>query len=189
MSEEVTVTTSGADVTEAAAHETPPPTVQGPDVSPQVPPEVVQTVMDLAPSTAPPDQPAPMVTAADYDALRSQLEELRGKFEKAGAAQEEHAARLEKQAAAMRSTLMEKLGIKSKFQSYAPDVDPFTADGREKLETWATDHPELCESKAPTPEPGTMSDVKDKPGAWMIPSTEVLQNGLRSLKALERELL
>ena len=51
---------------------------------------------------------------------------------------------------AMRNSVLDGLGVLGKYRQYAPEVDPFTDDGRAALEAWATENPELLSAR-PTP--------------------------------------
>lgn len=72
--------------------------------------------------------------------LQAQIEALKS-------AQDESASQLKRHEVAMRETLLAKLGVLEKYRSYAPPVDPFSDDGRAKLEAWATENAELLEQR------------------------------------------
>ena len=44
---------------------------------------------------------------------------------------------------AMKASVLDGLHVLPKYRDFAPDVDPFSEDGRKALETWAADNPEL----------------------------------------------
>ena len=73
--------------------------------------------------------------------------ELQAQIEALKSAQEESAQQLERHTTAMRETLLARLGVMEKYRSYAPPVDPFSDDGRAKLETWAKENAELLEQR------------------------------------------
>jgi len=77
--------------------------------------------------------------------LEAELAEYRAATDKAAA---ETKAQLDKQTDAMRATLLDKLGVLEKYKGFAPKVDPFSKDGRAKLEEWASDNQELLAKPA-----------------------------------------
>ena len=50
-----------------------------------------------------------------------------------------------------REAALDKLRVNAKYRSFAPDVDPSTADGAKALETWAAQNPELLVKSAQVP--------------------------------------
>jgi hypothetical protein len=47
----------------------------------------------------------------------------------------------------MRDSLLSGLNVLEKYRSYAPEVDPFTDEGKQALENWAKENPELLASR------------------------------------------
>jgi len=45
--------------------------------------------------------------------------------------------------ASMKDSLLARLNVIDKYRSFAPDVDPFTDEGKQTLEAWAADNPEI----------------------------------------------
>lgn len=50
-----------------------------------------------------------------------------------------------------REAALDKLRVNAKYRSFAPNVDPSTADGAKALETWAAQNPELLVKAAGAP--------------------------------------
>ena len=48
---------------------------------------------------------------------------------------------------AMLDSVLDNLQVLPKYRSFAPDVDPFTEAGKQELEKWAMDNPELLSSR------------------------------------------
>tara|TARA_R100000808_G_scaffold22990_1_gene50487 strand:+ start:598 stop:1128 length:531 start_codon:yes stop_codon:yes gene_type:complete len=87
------------------------------------------------------------VVASDGGDSGADLAELQAQIEALKSAQDASNLQLKKHTSAMRETLLAKLGVMEKFRGYAPDVDPFSDDGRSKLEAWARENTELLESR------------------------------------------
>ena len=145
--------------------------------SPEVQTEpAAATEVSLSPvrdAEAPPVQPPAMpeeakATSADADAiaaLKAQLAALESKAETSSDRMTQHED-------AMRSALLDRLGIRDKFRQYAPKVDPFSDKGRADLEQWAADNPELRDARpVPTPEFDVSAQVKSFASPHLI-STE-----------------
>ncbi len=105
---------------------------------------------DTAPPAAP---PAPAnereigEDAAQLAATLGEIEALRAQIEALQSTQADEAAQLKRHEAAMRDTLLSKLGVMDKYRGYAPPVDPFTDEGRAELERWAADNSELTDAR------------------------------------------
>ena len=56
---------------------------------------------------------------------------------------EANKGQIEVNKAAMRESVLSGLHVLDKYRSFAPDVDPFTEEGKQALETWAKENPEL----------------------------------------------
>lgn len=73
---------------------------------------------------------------------------------------ETNAAQIDVNKAAMRNQLLESLGVIEKYKSFAPDVDPFTDEGKAELETWAKENTELLAARKSQPVEVDTSKVK-----------------------------
>ena len=94
----------------------------GPDAQPV---EVIADPSDEAPQT-----PAPDPRIAENEAKLAKMGE-----------------QLEKQRKAARDNALDSLGVLPKYRALAPDVDPFTDDGKAALERFAADHPEILRAR------------------------------------------
>lgn len=107
----------------------------------------------------------------DTGALEARLAELEARAAAAAEDSTSVKAKLEVAQKAMRSEVLGRLGVLDKFADFAPDVDAYTAEGRQALEEWAAANPELL-SRRPSPTQNTgvkVADlVKGKPGGWMV---------------------
>jgi len=60
---------------------------------------------------------------------------------------ESNKSQIEINKSAMRDSLLSGLNVLEKYRSYAPEVDPFTDEGKQALENWAKENPELLASR------------------------------------------
>lgn len=124
------------------------------------------------PATATPSDEAPKDnSAAELEELRAKLAKLEGKLGDTESQAAQHAAKLEAAAKAMRAEVLDRLGVAAKFRDFAPEVDAYTDAGRQALEKWAADNPELLTRRpSPTQDMGVeVGDLlKDKRGAWLV---------------------
>jgi hypothetical protein len=54
---------------------------------------------------------------------------------------------IEKQRKAARDNALDALGVLAKYRGLAPDVDPFTDEGKASLEKFAAEHPEILSAR------------------------------------------
>jgi len=134
--------------------------------SPPVQPPAMPEEASVEPKKAPPKRkPATEKKSAAMADLEQKIADLEGRAEKSS-------KRMSKHEDAMRSALLDKLGIRDKFRQYAPKVDPFSDKGRADLEQWAADNPELRDARpVPTPEFDVSAQVKSFASPHLI-STE-----------------
>lgn len=121
----------------------------------------------VEPPAKPVGEPAPPEAQADPGKRLEQVE-----------------ARMKAAETAMRSEVLERLGVKDKFRAYAPAADPFTQQGKSALEKWAQANPELCHSaiQGPPPAPTAAELERDLgPGARLI-SPDEYARGLRDIE-------
>ena len=117
--------------------------------------------------------------AEAIEALEAQLEELRS-------SQEKSQKRMSKHEDAMREALLDRLGIRPKFRSYAPKVDPFTDKGKAALELWASESPELRDARpVPSPDFDVTKEVKSFSSPHLV-STEFWKDSVKSVRGGER---
>jgi hypothetical protein len=175
MTEQLTIDTNA---TEA---ETSPPEVH---IEPAAAPEV-----SLSPARDPASPPVQPLETSDEDktttatssdaeaiaALKAQLAALESKAETSSDRMTQHED-------AMRSALLDRLGIRDKFRQYAPKVDPFSDKGRADLEEWAADNPELRDARpVPVPEFDVSAQVKSFASPHLI-STESWKDSRKSAR-------
>lgn len=175
MSEEATATPTGS-----------PSSGEGATMMIDAPPVVVTTTTPI--DSAPPEAPAPdpeidkvAKPEAEDGGRAGEIEALKAQIDALKSAQEGSAEQLTRHAQAMRETLLGKLGVMDKFKGYAPDVDPFTDDGRAKLESWAAENPELLEAR---PASAPAIDVEALKKSVKSPHLVDLNSYIKSIKGL-----
>jgi hypothetical protein len=88
-------------------------------------------------------------TDANEPAVDPEIAELRAKVARLEASDPDQAARLERATEEHRNVLLDRLGVLEKFRDFAPKVDPYTAEGKAKLDAWAQDNTELLAARRP----------------------------------------
>ena len=79
-----------------------------------------------------------------YDAKIKELEAVISELQKNVTATDGEVAT---HRASMKDSVLARLNVIDKYRSFAPDVDPFTDDGKQQLEAWAADNPEILASR------------------------------------------
>ena len=141
---------------------TPAPVEGGPVVEPTTlapnPPAAVQGVgveaEPVAPSASAPANPTKVESGKDrVKELEAQIAALKGGGEAAAAAAarvDALEARLTEQRQHLFGLSLDQMRVKPSMREYAKlalgDIDPSTAGGREKLERWISDHPDVIDN-------------------------------------------
>ena len=107
--------------------------------------------------------------------MQARIDELENKSET-------NTKQMQKHDEAMRSALLDKLGIRAKFRAFAPKIDPFTETGRADLEAWAAENPELRDVRpVPAPEFDFSSQVKSFNSPHLV-NTENWKDSIRTAR-------
>ena len=196
MSEQLTIPAT-PDAAPEAAHSEPVAQEQPETVTAahQDPASIPVQEADAAPSPSQPVAEEPLEAKPEpkkrakkpkVDAKSEAIAELESELEALKANQEKSAKKLSKHEDAMRSALLDKLGIRAKFRDYAPKVDPFSDKGKADLEAWAAENPELRESRpVPTPEFDVSAQVKSFSSPHLV-STEYWKDSVRAARGTKR---
>ena len=154
------------------------------------PPPQKETAKKTPQAKKPPAK-KPARDTAQEDALKdamARISELETTHAQAMKSHEETAAQMKLQAAHHKDALLERLGVTDKYREFAPDVDPFTTKGREALEGWARERPEICRAQAQPSVPEGVKiaeQIKEKPGAFLVDPQAVTES-FRHLKRVNR---
>tara|TARA_R110001583_G_scaffold13041_5_gene56953 strand:- start:917 stop:1444 length:528 start_codon:yes stop_codon:yes gene_type:complete len=141
MSEDTTTETTTAPPPETSENSATVMMVDAPKVMQQSAPQEANTApAEQAKTSEIGKEQMPVEPTHDISALEAQIQALQD-------AQKLSADALQKHETAMRETLLSKLGVIDKYRQYAPQVDPFSDDGRADLEKWAQENTELLESR------------------------------------------
>ena len=188
MTEEMTQTPAPiAGASQDAA--TPPAAPQPPPAPPVAATEAKKEPAKPAPSKKTAKKPARDTSHEDAlkDAM-ARISELETTHAQAMKNHEETSAQMKVQSAHHKDALLERLGVTDKYREYAPDVDPFTTKGREALEGWARERPEICRAQAQPSVPEGVKiaeQIKEKPGAFLVDPQAVTES-FRHLKRVNR---
>ena len=130
---------------------------------------------DLPPAPAVAKGEGAGVAISEAESLRAELESIKAELEstKAGKAEEldkrveELSAKVALQKEAALQRVLKSMGVKEHLRKYAPQVDVDTQEGRQKLQKWAQENPELVGSglaeEAPTFSPDQLREKFKSP--------------------------
>lgn len=140
------------------------------------------------------DRPAASAPASEHPpaeggaGLAPDTSELEQKIAELEARAETQAAKIETARKDARRAYLERLNVKASYHGWAPDVDPFTDEGKAALAKWADDHPEVCMPSAPpVPEfDGSAIEASKNPNAVLFSLSEYAESKAQLKRSLGR---